>query len=223
MLPLKDDHPLHHFPLITVVLLGLNVFIFIRQADLVGEQKYEFWYKYGSIPWEIVHNTDQEPLIDFSVRWTLITHMFLHADWLHLIGNMLYLWIFAKGVEDAMGYPRFIVFYLLCGVMASLSHIATAPDSPIPGIGASGAISGMLGAYFVLLPTANILTVFVLPGTLIRVIPVPAFLFLGPWIILQVIRGTYSLQVSGRGGVAWFAHIGGFAAGLVFAKLFEKS
>ena len=220
MIPLKDDHSLHRFPLITVAILLLNVYSFSYQASL-GEGKYEFWRQYGTIPWEITHNSDQPPSVDFPVRWTLISSMFLHADWLHLLGNLFYLWIFAKGVEDSMGYLRFTIFYLLCGVIASLSHILTAPDSPIPAIGASGAISGMLGAYLVLHPTANILTIIVLPGTLIRILPVPAFLFLLPWIILQVAHGTECLQVGGCSGIAWFAHIGGFAAGLVLAHIFK--
>lgn len=224
MLPLKDDHPLTRFPLVTLIVLGLNIFIFYCQSDFAGEEKYEFWLKYGTIPYEIVHNIDKEPYIDISIRWTLVTSMFLHANGCHLIGNMLYLWIFAKGVEDAMGCFRFSVFYLLCGVVASLSHIATEPDSFIPAIGASGAISGMMGAYFVLHPTANILTLFVLPGTLIRIMPVPAFIFLFPWIILQIIQGAYSLSdlPFADGGVAWFAHIGGFFGGILLVRLFKK-
>ncbi len=216
MLPLKDDYPLRRFPLVTIVLIILNVFVFLRQSDLASEQQHEIHCKYGKIPYEIVHNEDQEPLINFSVRWTLISSMFLHGDWLHLVGNMLYLWIFAKGVEDSLGYLRFIIFYLLCGTIAGLSYIMSEQDSLIPCIGASGAISGMMGAYFMLHPTANILTVFVLPGTLIRIIPVPAFLFLGPWFILQLIYYPTG------GGVAWFSHIGGFIAGLVLAKFFER-
>jgi len=121
-----------------------------------------------------------------------------------------------------MGYLRFSVFYLMCGVIAGLSHILTAPDSHIPTIGASGAISGILGAYLVLHPSASILTLIVLPGSLIRIIPVPAFLFLLPWILLQVAHGTESLQAGSSGGIAWFAHIGGFAAGLLSARLFAR-
>lgn len=220
MIPLKDNHPLHRFPLITIAILLLNVYIFSHQSSL-GEGKYEFWYKYGTIPWEITHNSDQPPPVDFPVRWTLLSAIFLHAGWLHLLGNMLYLWIFAKGVEDSMGYLRFTAFYLLCGGIASFAHILTAPDSQIPAIGASGAISGMLGAYLLLHPTASILTLVILPGTLIRILPVPAFLFLIPWIIMQIAHGTESLQAGGSCGIAWFAHIGGFAAGLLLAHLFR--
>jgi membrane associated rhomboid family serine protease len=221
MIPLKDDHPLSVFPLITITFIVLNVFVFLHQSSL-GQHQYAFVLKYGSIPWEITHNIDQEPLVSFPVWGTLVTSTFLHGGWFHLIGNMLYFWIFGKGVEDAMGYWRFVVFYLLCGIIADISHIMTAPNSRIPAIGASGAISGVLGAYLVLYPTANILTVVVLLGSLIRILPIPAVLFLIPWIILQVLHGAESVKIGSGCGIAWFAHIGGFVAGLCLVRFFKK-
>ena len=222
-MPLKDDHPMTRIPLITLLILGLNIYVFYLQCQLIGLEKFEFWQKYGSIPFEIVNNIDKEPCVDFSIRWTLVTSMFLHGGWSHLIGNMLYLWIFAKGVENEMGYMRFTAFYLLCGVIASLSHIATKPDSIIPAIGASGAISGIMGAYLRLLPESKILTLFIFPGTLIRVVRVPAFMYLLYWIIYQLIQGFYLSRFKFLGGgVAWFAHIGGFFAGVFLAKYFKK-
>ncbi len=223
MLPLKDDHPLTRIPLITLVILGVNIYVFYLQSQLIGLAKFDLWLKYGSIPFEIVNNIDEEPCVEFSIRWTLVTSMFLHGGWLHLVGNMLYLWIFAKGVENEMGHLRFTTFYLLCGVLASLSHIASQPESIIPAIGASGAISGVMGAYLRLNPEAKILTVFVLPGTLIRLVQVTAFMYLIHWIIFQLVQGFYLSRFSfSGGGVAWFAHIGGFFAGLFLAKYFKK-
>ncbi len=223
MIPLKDEHPLHHFPLITVAFIALNVFVFLHQSSLAGEYEYAFILKYGTTPREITQNIDQEPFVTFPVRWTLVTAMFLHGGWLHLLGNMLYFWIFGKAVEDSMGYLRFMIFYILCGTVAGVSHIATAPNSDIPMIGASGAISGMLGAYLVLYPTGNIHTLVVLLGTLIRVLKVPAMFFLLPWIMLQMINAGERLRIGHGGGIAWFAHIGGFFAGLILVNFFKKS
>ena len=222
MIPLKDDHPLRHFPLVTLSCIVLNVVIFLHQLSL-GQYEYPFVLKYGAIPYEITNNIDQEPLVSFPVRWTLVSSMFLHGGWLHLIGNMLYLWIFGKSVEDSMGYGRFLVFYVLCGIVAVLSHILTDPHSSIPMIGASGAISGVLGAYFVLYPLSNILTVVLLLGSLIRILKVPAMFFLGPWIIMQILYGVESIHTGAGRGIAWFAHIGGFIAGVLLIRFFKKS
>ena len=151
---------------------------------------------------------------------TVLTSMFLHAGLMHLGGNMLYLWIFGNNIEDVMGHGRFILFYLLCGVAAVFGHAFTAPDSTVPMIGASGAISGVLGAYLLLFPRARVLVLIPL-GFLTRVMPVPAIVVLGFWIVMQIINGAFSWGGLG-GGVAWFAHIGGFAVGLALIKVFQR-
>jgi membrane associated rhomboid family serine protease len=145
--------------------------------------------------------------------------MFLHGGWSHLVGNMLYLWIFGNNIEDRMGHYRFILFYFLVGIAASIAQIVVSPFSTIPLIGASGAISGILGAYLLLYPKAKVLTLVPLV-VFIRVIRLPAYVVLGFWIVLQIINGFVSLSYTAQGGVAFFAHIGGFIAGLAVIKLF---
>jgi membrane associated rhomboid family serine protease len=149
---------------------------------------------------------------------SVLTAMFLHGGWLHLIGNMLYLWIFGDNVEDRMGRVRFFVFYILCGVAASVGQALASPHSNVPTIGASGAIAGVLGAYFALFPRARVLTLIPI-GIFIRVMELPAFFFLGFWFLLQFLYGS---MMRGEGGVAWWAHVGGFVAGFVFVQIFKK-
>jgi membrane associated rhomboid family serine protease len=155
-----------------------------------------------------------------GLTWgTLLSSMFLHGSWMHIIGNLWFLWIFGNNIEDSMGHGRFLVFYLLTGVLATGSHIAAAPDSPIPMVGASGAISAIMGAYLVLYPRARVHTLFIII-ILIRVFPLPAWYFLLYWFGLQV--AASGLESSGGGGVAFWAHIGGFIAGVVLVKLFQN-
>jgi len=220
MIPLKDDLPGRIFPLITVSLIVLNSLVFFYQMSL-GRDEEVFVFKYGAIPWEITHHVDRNPTVPFPVQGTLLTSMFLHGGLFHLIGNMLYLWIFGNNIEDAMGHLRFLIFYFVCGVIAAISHILTSPNSQIPMIGASGAISGVLGAYIWLHPQARILTLLIF-GFFIRIVKIPALGVLGFWIILQLINGTLSLGLKEGGGVAWFAHIGGFIAGLFLIHFFKK-
>jgi membrane associated rhomboid family serine protease len=171
--------------------------------------------QYALIPAELLRGEDLPPTIPIPLWLTILTSMFLHGGLMHLLGNMLYLWIFGDNVEDAMGPIRFLAFYLLCGVAAALAQIAIDPGSAVPLIGASGAIAGVLAAYFMLFPYARVLTLIPI-FFFLRLIPVPAVLLLGFWFLLQVISGAGSLGAGG--GVAWFAHIGGFVAGalLVF-------
>jgi len=216
MLPIRDHNPSGRTPFVTYGLMAANIAVFLLVLLPVQEpwRLNAIYMDYAILPAAITQG--------FAYQ-TLVTSMFLHAGWLHLIGNMLYLWIFAKGVENEMGYLRFTAFYLLCGVIASLSHIASQPESIIPAIGASGAISGVMGAYLRLNPEAKILTVFVLPGTLIRLVQVPAFMYLIHFIFFQMVQGFYLSRLPfSDGGVAWFAHIGGFFAGLFLAKYFKK-
>jgi membrane associated rhomboid family serine protease len=221
LIPLKDDIPSTHFPLVTVIFVCINVLVFLFQFSL-GKQAQGFAAAFGATPFEITHHVDLAPTIIFPVFLTIFTAMFLHGGILHLAGNMLYLWIFGDNVEDAMGSIRFLFFYLACGVIAALAHIATEPNSMIPMIGASGAISGVLGAYLLLYPRAKVLTLITL-FYFIRIVKLPAVILLGFWIVIQFLSGALSLtNKTGGGGVAWFAHIGGFIAGMVLIPFFKK-
>ena len=175
--------------------------------------------QYAIIPAELLRGQDLPPTIPIPVWLTILTSMFLHGGLMHLLGNMLYLWIFGDNVEDAMGPIRFLLFYILCGVAAALTQIAIDPGSAIPLIGASGAIAGVLAAYFMLFPHARVLTLIPI-FFFLRLISVPAVFLLGVWFLLQVISGAGSL--GSGGGVAWFAHIGGFIAGAALVFLFRR-
>ncbi|MCK4574840.1 rhomboid family intramembrane serine protease [candidate division WOR-3 bacterium] len=218
MIPLKDDNPTRTFPFITIALIVINCILFIIELSQ-GKYLITFIESFGCIPYEITMGTDVEPFIFFPVRLTIITSMFLHGGWMHLVGNMLYLWIFGNNIEDKLGHLRFIIFYFIVGITASIAQILINPYSTIPQIGASGAISGVLGAYLLLFPKAKVLTLVPL-FYFIRVIKLPAFVILGFWIALQIINGFASLSYTAVGGVAFFAHIGGFIAGLLFIKPF---
>lgn len=215
MIPLKDENPSLTFPLLTVGLIGANVLVFFYQLAL-GERLIPFIYRMGLIPYELIHMTDIPPATSIPIPLTLLTSIFLHGGLLHLAGNMLYLWIFGDNVEDSMGHLRFIIFYLLCGAFASLFHILVNPNSKVPTIGASGAISGVLGAYLVLYPRARVMTLIFF-FYLIRIVRLPAMFFLVVWFLWQIIGAGLP-----GGGIAWFAHIGGFAGGVALVKLFAK-
>ncbi len=221
MLPLKDYNPLVRiqFQYVTVTLIGLCVAAFLWQQSLGPEDGSRAIFGLGMIPAVLLDTRALAPgLAIVSPEMTLLTAMFLHAGWLHLLGNMLYLWIFGDNIEDAMGHARFIAFYLLCGLAASAAHIAANPGSAVPTVGASGAIAGVLGAYLLLHPKTRVLVLlfFRIP------IRLPAYVVLGGWIVLQLISGL-GKQSGDGGGVAWWAHIGGFAAGLVLVPFFRQS
>lgn len=178
-----------------------------------------FIAQYALIPAEFLRGVDLPPTIPLPIWLTLFTSMFLHGGFMHLLGNMLYLWIFGDNVEDAMGHVKFLLFYLLCGAVAAFTQMAIAPGSPVPQIGASGAIAGVLAAYFMLFPYARVLTLIPI-FFFIRLVTVPAVFLLGFWFILQVISGAGS--VGAATGVAWFAHIGGFLSGGLLVFLFKR-
>lgn len=222
MIPIKDDIPSSHFPAVTVTIIGLNLVVFSFQFFL---GKYNQWLisAFGVIPYELSHFKDLSPYIPIPLPFTLFTAMFLHGGFAHIIGNMLYLWIFGDNVEDSMGHIRFALFYLLCGAAAAVTQIMISPRSTVPMVGASGAISGVLGAYLLLYPRARILTLLFF-GFFVEMVRIPAAVLLSIWIIIQVLSGAFSLSAhSLSGGIAWFAHIGGFVAGMVFIQLFKKS
>jgi len=224
MLPLKDDVPSRSFPLFTVLLVAANVAAFLYQLSLeVGATgpargaATAFVMEFGAVPCRL---TGLCPTDDFPAPFlTIFTSMFLHGGLFHIVGNMLYLWIFGDNVEDTLGHARFLVFYLLSGVGAAAAQVLMSPDSRIPMVGASGAISGVLGAYLFLFPHASVLTLITF-GFFIRFVQIPAVIVLGFWIVVQVLNGLISTGAAGReGGVAWFAHIGGFVTGVLLLFL----
>jgi membrane associated rhomboid family serine protease len=218
VIPLKDSNPTDRFPLITVAFMILNILVFLYQVSLGDDAIEAFVGAFSLVPARLFHASSLLPG-PVPVGITIVTSQFLHGGLLHLVGNMLYLWIFGNNVEDAMGRCRFIVFYLLCGVMASMAHALMNAQSNIPMIGASGAISGILGAYVLLYPKARVLTLFTL-GFFVRMIEVPAIMVLGFWFVFQFLN---ALVAQGAGGVAWYAHIGGFLAGSVLIIVFKRS
>ena len=210
-IPLRDENPTARVPYVTALLIAANIVFFILQV--AAPQGLESSVtRFGAVPNDIVHIRAAGPAGGFPPLLTLLTSMFLHGSLFHLLGNMLYLWIFGNNVEDRLGPVRFVLFYLASGVAAALTHILAQPGSRIPMIGASGAIAGVLGAYAVLYPHARVKT-FVFLIVYIDVIPVPAALVLGLWFLAQI------FNVGMGGGVAWFAHIGGFLAGILFLRL----
>ena len=211
MIPLRDNIPSSRTPVVTVGLIAANILVYVSQLMLPPQEAVQFVYLYGLIPLEI---SGGDLLVPHPVPLyaTVFTSMFVHGGLFHLGGNMLYLWIFGDNVEDRIGRLKFLVFYLLSGLAAAAAQIWTDPASKIPMIGASGAISGVLGAYLFLFPHARVLTLIPL-GFFYRLVEVPALIVLGFWIIVQVLNGVGTLGAH-VGGVAWFAHIGGFVAGL---------
>ncbi|MDO7785643.1 rhomboid family intramembrane serine protease [Desulforamulus aquiferis] len=212
MIPLKDDIPSRRFPIITITLIIINAVIWFFEQSL-GRGVEQLIYIFGVTP---------ARLFDMSIFGqitVMTTAMFLHGSWFHFLGNMLYLWIFGDNVEDRLGKARFIIFYLITGYIATLAHVLSEPASTIPLIGASGAIAGVLGGYFILFPHARVLTLVPI-FIFIQFIRIPALYFLGIWFVLQIISQT--INISGAQPVAFLAHIGGFAAGALLVKLFEK-
>jgi membrane associated rhomboid family serine protease len=214
MIPLSDSIRSRAFPFLTLVLIGLNVYVFFLEVTSSDIQSFiETW---GLVPASVTPN---------PATWiTFLTSMFLHGGWLHIISNMLFLWVFADNVEDRMGFVGFIIFYLFCGFVAALTQYAINPTSTIPIVGASGAVAGILAAYWRLFPKAYIHTLIPL-GFFITSADVPAWLMIGLWFATQIFNGTASIALvtataEGGGGVAYWAHIGGFVAGLLLVNLF---
>lgn len=218
MIPLRDSNPTERFPLVTVLLIVVNGIVFLYELSLGEKGAQAMLGAFALVPARLASGNLPVPGT-VPVGVTVLTSMFLHGGFLHVIGNMLYLWIFGNNVEDAMGRLRFAVFYLLCGTAAAMGHAFLNLRSTVPMIGASGAVSGVLGAYLLLYPRARVLTLFIL-GFFVRLIEVPALVVLGFWFVLQFLN---ALIASGAGGgVAWYAHLGGFAAGMVLVGLFKR-
>ena len=223
MFPIKNAVPTRYPPVVTWLLIGTNCLVFFVQLGLSPGEEEWFIFRFALIPARYFTSL---PLVSASTPadyLPFLTMMFLHGGWLHLILNMWTLWLFGKVVEDRLGSGRFLVFYLLCGVLAAFAHATFNVTSTVPAIGASGAIAGVLGCYVRLFPTARLVVV-----VLIIIIPfffeVPAILYVGFWFLMQILQGTVDLFMSSTGGgVAWWAHIGGFVAGLVLVPLFAQS
>ncbi len=213
MIPLYDDVRTRRLPVITLALIAANVAVFVFALTLprYGLTLSGFYARAGATPYELTRGVDVPPRDLVPVWGTLFTSMFVHGGWLHLIFNMLYLWIFGNNVEDALGRLRYFGFYLVCGMVATATQVLVDTSSTVPMIGASGAIAGVLGAYIVLYPRARVISVvpllFVFP-----VFEVPAWILLGLWFALQALQGALALHHPGV-GVAFFAHVGGFVAG----------
>jgi len=220
MFPLHDDNPTSTVAFCTIILILSCVSVFLWQISL-GPQAEHYMYALGAIPAVIIGGKSLAPETALIPPWiSAVTSMFLHGGWMHLIGNMLYLWIFGNNVEDAMGHRKFVIFYLICGIGAMLAHAYSDINSEIPMIGASGAISGVLGAYLLLYPRARVLVAIPF-GFIIHTTRLPAGWVLGFWFILQIVNSLL-LSQQGGGGVAWGAHIGGFLLGMLLVPLFKK-
>lgn len=220
MIPLKDENPTSTIPFVTVGLIIANILSFMYEVSLGPDLK-GLVYTYGAIPYEITHRTSIGEGAYIPPFLSVFSSMFLHGGVMHIAGNMLYLWIFGNNIEDSMGHIKFLVFYILSGIAAAYTNAYIDSESTIPMIGASGAISGVLGAYLLLFPYARVLTLVPL-GFYYQIMRVPAVFVLGFWIVIQLFSGTLSLGIPQKGGVAWFAHIGGFVAGILLVGLFKK-
>lgn len=213
MIPLKDDIPSRTIPFVTISIIVLNALVFIYEIMLGMPGGEGFVLRTAAIPYEITHFIDAAPRSFVPLPFTLLTSIFVHGGLFHIAGNMLFLWVFGDNVEDSFGHFAFLVFYLVAGVIASLSHIMMDPSSTVPMIGASGAVAGILGAYFLMFPRAQVKTLVFLVF-FVTVARIPAVVFLGFWFLLQILSsGTAS------GGIAWYAHIGGFLFGILGALL----
>ena len=215
MLPIKDANPSHTTPVVNIALIIINVLLFFWELSLGTRLPAEL----ASVAW-VPAKALQPGDVPQDVM-AMFLSMFLHGGWLHLGGNMLYLWIFGDNVEDRLGHFRYLLFYLACGVLAALAHTFVSPNSKLPAIGASGAIAGVLGAYLVLFPHARVMT-FIPLGFFVTLREIPAIFVLGIWFVMQFFTGVMSLGArtgAEVGGVAYFAHIGGFVAGLVLVFL----
>ena len=234
MLPIRDDNPTFLRPVVTLLFIGINLGVWLLVQGLGSQPEYfHSICRLGLVPGELLQSVPAGTALPGMLAenmllgcqtgtqpaWhTLVTSMFLHGGWLHLLGNVWFLWVFGNNVEDSMGHARFATFYLLTGVLAAATQVALHPSSVIPMVGASGAISGVMGAYIILYPRVRVhmLTFFILPFRFV----VPAWLMLGYWFLLQLV-GSIPMVASGGGGVAFAAHAGGFAAGMLLILVFR--
>jgi membrane associated rhomboid family serine protease len=222
MIPLRDLNPRHGTPLVTILLIAANAAAFFYQVSLGPQAGQQLVYTFGMVPARFEWALAQPDVNLAAAVVPFFTSMFLHGGWLHLIGNMWFLWVFGDNIEDRMGHLRYLVFYILCGLGAGAAHLVFNLNSTLPAVGASGAVSGVLGAYLVLFPHARIITLVPLVFVFFTA-RLPAVLLLGYWFLLQFLGGMAGLaQPRGGGGVAWWAHIGGFIFGVILVQAFVR-
>jgi membrane associated rhomboid family serine protease len=217
MIPLKDLNPRRTFPILTLLIIAANAAVFFYQLSLGPDGGQQFAMTYGMVParLDLALSASKVTLVDALLP--LFTSMFLHGGWMHILGNMWFLWIFGDNVEDELGHFQYLLFYLVCGIGAGLAQTIFSWGSKVPAIGASGAISGVLGAYIVFFPRAKVLTLVPLL-ILFFTIKLPAVFFIGFWFVMQFLSGVGSLGAGMTGGVAWWAHVGGFLMGIFLVK-----
>lgn len=216
MIPLKDDNPTRTFPFVNWLLIAANAAVFLYEVRLPPHAAKAFLMANAMVPLRIPAYLNG--YLGFKMAfYPIFTSMFLHGGWMHLLGNMLFLYVFGDNVEDYFGHAEYLIFYLFCGVMAGCIHVLFNLHSSLPALGASGAISGVMGAYAVLFPRARVLMLF-----LIFLIPIPALLVLGYWFVLQFLSGIGEFGAANAGGVAWWAHIGGFLVGVLVAGVVKR-
>jgi membrane associated rhomboid family serine protease len=222
MIPIGDDPgPRRSFPIVTLTLIAVNIVVFVYELTVPNTDR--LFQSAGVIPLEFATGRDIPPAAPYNVYYTtLITSMFLHGGFLHIGSNMLFLWIFGDNVEDRLGHVRYLLFYFLCGLAASAAHIYFNWGSPIPSVGASGAIAGVLGGYFLLFPKATVRTLLFL-GPFVTITRIPAIIMIGFWFVTQLLSGVAALgQTEQTAGVAFWAHIGGFIVGLPLVLLLRQ-
>ena len=220
MIPLKDENPKKNLPFINFIFIIANIAVFIYQP--ASEQMLRVFYNtYGLIPNSFTNIFHSELPQIIAILQSLISSIFVHGGFMHLAGNMLFLWVFGDNIEYAIGHFNYILFYLLCGIAATLTQVFIEPNSLIPIIGASGAISGVLGAYLIKYPKNKVTTLFIII-IFIKIVKIRAVYLLGIWFVYQMIQGYFSLGQESMGGVAWFAHIGGFISGIILVNIFKK-
>ena len=221
MIPLKDMNPRLSTPFVTLLIVVANVLVFFYQLSLPPPAEMSFIYTFGMIPARLPAALGSASIPLVQALSPLLTSMFLHGGWLHIIGNMWFLWIFGDNIEDAMGHFGYLAFYLICGIGAGLAHTFANLGSTVPSVGASGAISGVMGAYIVLYPKARVLTLVPLVFFFFTV-QLPAFVILGYWFLIQFVSGVLTAGGPNTGGTAWWAHIGGFLLGIVLVHVFRR-
>jgi membrane associated rhomboid family serine protease len=222
MIPLRDNAPRYSAPFVTLGLIAVNVIIFLYELSLDPYSLEHFVGLHGVVPLRFANFIAGRAAAG-AVLPPLVEHMFLHGGWLHLLGNMWFLWIFGDNLEDQLGHFRFLVFYLTCGVVAALCQTSLTLSSRVPSVGASGAIAGVMGGYLLFFPGARVLTL--VPFFFLFTVEIPAYVMLFYWIAVQVVSGLTSVgnaSLQAQGGVAWWAHIGGFVCGLVLVKMMGR-
>ncbi|HHY12571.1 MAG TPA: rhomboid family intramembrane serine protease [Firmicutes bacterium] len=223
MIPIRDTQRSHRRPFVNWTIILLNILVFGFQLTLTEPALQSFIVKWGVIPGVITNPGKYPPavLVQTSGMAGIFTSLFIHVGWVHLIGNMLYLFIFGDNVEDILGHGKYLLFYFACGAVASVAHVVSDPASLVPTVGASGAVAGVLGAYFVNFPRSRVLALIPI-GVFLPVVEVPSIVFLFLWFFTNLLSGVASLGVQAQGGVAWWAHIGGFVVGMALSVVWRQ-